>query len=123
MGYLKNVVEKKLPRNNQILFNLQEIFNLLPDISSDSKIKAFLTKNNDTTFVIYVCSIIRAITSLHNLIDNRIMNKLRRRRDWSVWRKNRRSQRNWRRRNKKSKTKQKREIRNDSCMYIHQCIT
>ena len=34
-----------------------------------------MTKNNDTTFVIYVCSIIRAIVSLHNLIDNRIMNK------------------------------------------------
>ncbi len=47
----------------------------MPDISSEDKIKAFLTKNNDTTFVIYVCSIIRAIVSLHNLIDNRIMNK------------------------------------------------
>ena len=34
-----------------------------------------MTKNNDTTFVIYVCSIIRAIVSLHKLIDNRITNK------------------------------------------------
>ena len=51
------------------------MFNLLPDISSEEKIKAFLTKNNDTTFVIYVCSIIRSIVSLHGLINNREMNK------------------------------------------------
>ena len=45
------------------------------NFNSEEKIKAFLTKNNDTTFVIYICSIIRAIVSLHHLIDNRIMNK------------------------------------------------
>lgn len=73
--YLKNVVDGKLTKNNQILFNLQEIFNLIPDISSEDKIKAFLTKNNDTTFVMYVCSMVRTIISLHNLIDNRLMNK------------------------------------------------
>ena len=48
---------------------------MLPDISSEEKIKAFLTKNNDTTFVLYVCSIIRAIVSLHRVIDNRILNR------------------------------------------------
>lgn len=48
---------------------------MLPDISSEEKLKAFLSKNNDTTFVMYVCSMIRSVVSLHNLIDNRLMNK------------------------------------------------
>jgi len=37
--------------------------------------RAIQIKNNDNTYVLYVCSIIRSIVSLHNLINNKLSNK------------------------------------------------
>jgi len=38
-------------------------------------IKAFSVKSNDYMYVIYVCSMIKSVVSLHNLINNKIGNK------------------------------------------------
>ena len=51
------------------------MFNCLPNISSEEMTKAFFVKNNDNIFVLYICSIIRSMISLHNLINNKIQNK------------------------------------------------
>lgn len=53
----------------------KEIFNALPNTTSEDFSKALLTKNNDHNFVLYISSIIRAIVSLHNLINNKLQNK------------------------------------------------
>jgi 26S proteasome regulatory subunit N8 len=37
-------------------------------------VKAFSVKTNDQMHMTYVCSIIRAIVALHNLINNKIYN-------------------------------------------------
>lgn len=72
--YIDLVKQGKLPRNNQIVHNLQNIFNLLPNLKVDEIVKAFSIKTNDQMHMTYVCSIIRSIVALHNLINNKIYN-------------------------------------------------
>ena len=38
-------------------------------------IKSFSVKSNDYMYVLYVCSLIKSVISLHNLINNKIHNK------------------------------------------------
>lgn len=38
-------------------------------------IKSFSVKSNDYMYVIYVCSLIKSVIGLHNLINNKIHNK------------------------------------------------
>jgi len=37
--------------------------------------KSFSVKSNDYMYVLYVCSMIKSVISLHNLINNKIGNK------------------------------------------------
>lgn len=37
--------------------------------------KSFSVKSNDYMYVLYVCSMIKSVISLHNLINNKIANK------------------------------------------------
>jgi 26S proteasome regulatory subunit N8 len=73
--YLEKVVAGKLPINYQIICNLQDIFNLLPDVSSPETVKAFSVQTNDQLLVIYLASVVRAVIALHNLIDNKLENQ------------------------------------------------
>ena len=73
--YLKNVLSGRLPVNHQIIYGLQDVFNLLPNTDVDSLVKAFAVKTNDMMLAIYLGSIIRAVVALHNLVDNRLINK------------------------------------------------
>ncbi|RKP10676.1 maintenance of mitochondrial structure and function-domain-containing protein [Thamnocephalis sphaerospora] len=73
--YLAKVVAGKLPVNHQIICNLQDIFNLLPDVSSPETVKAFSVQTNDQLLVIYLASLVRAVIALHNLIDNKLENQ------------------------------------------------
>jgi len=73
--YLAKVVAGSLPVNHQILCNLQDIFNLLPDVSSPESVKAFSVQTNDQLLVIYLASLVRAVIALHNLIDNKLANR------------------------------------------------
>jgi len=73
--YLENVLNGKLPVNHQIISHMQDVFNLLPNLSIEAMIKAFAVKTNDMMMVIYVSSLIRSVIALHNLINNKIENK------------------------------------------------
>merc|ERR1712216_1016454 len=73
--YLENVLSEKLPVNHQIIAHLQDVFNLLPNLSIESMVKAFSIKTNDMMMVIYVSSLLRSVIALHNLINNKIENK------------------------------------------------
>ncbi|KAI7862576.1 proteasome regulatory subunit 12 [Spinellus fusiger] len=72
--YLAKVVVGKLPVNHQIIYNLQDIFNLLPSLESKEMVSAFSVKTNDQLLMIYLSSLIRSVIALHNLIDNKIDN-------------------------------------------------
>merc|ERR1711907_45619 len=74
MKYLENVVHKKLPVNNEIIGMIQDIFNLLPNLSMEEMVKSFAVKTNDMTLAIYLSSMVRSIIALHNMIDNKIEN-------------------------------------------------
>lgn len=66
--YMKDVKEGKLPANNKIMFLLQEIINLLPNLNSEDLIRSFAAKNNDMMFAVYICAMVRCVLSLHTLI-------------------------------------------------------
>jgi len=72
--------------NHAILGNLQDVFNLLPNLSTPSSTdgeeghnndlaRAMSVKTNDQLMAIYVSSLIRAIIAFHDLIDNKIKNR------------------------------------------------
>eukprot|EP01128_Nolandella_sp_AFSM9_P000803 TRINITY_DN1092_c0_g1_i1.p1 TRINITY_DN1092_c0_g1~~TRINITY_DN1092_c0_g1_i1.p1 ORF type:complete len:319 (+),score=95.83 TRINITY_DN1092_c0_g1_i1:126-1082(+) len=70
--YVDNVVSKKLPVNHVIIRQIQEIFNLIPNLNSPSLLKAFMVKTNDNMLAIYVASLVRSVTTLHDLINNKL---------------------------------------------------
>lgn len=83
-AYLQKVLDGQLPVNHAILGNLQDVFNLLPNLStpeSDGKAgggelaHAMSIKTNDQLMTIYLSSLIRAITAFHDLIENKIQNR------------------------------------------------
>ncbi|MBA0873193.1 hypothetical protein Goshw_028919, partial [Gossypium schwendimanii] len=80
-GYLDLVIDEKLPLNHEILYHLQDVFNLLPNLNVNDLIKAFAdfpfiaVQTNDMMLVIYLSSLIRSVIALHNLINNKMLNK------------------------------------------------
>lgn len=70
--YLANVSMGKLPVNNTIVYNMQTIFNLLPNLNVEDLVRAMLIKTNDMHFVIYLSALIRSIAALHDLVKNKI---------------------------------------------------
>ncbi|KAK2741447.1 proteasome regulatory particle subunit [Myotisia sp. PD_48] len=92
--YLQKVLDGELPVNHAILGNLQDVFNLLPNlatarpgastivggveqpqIENTELSRAMNIKTNDQLMSIYISSLIRAITAFHDLIDNKIQNR------------------------------------------------
>eukprot|EP00012_Vannella_robusta_P005482 CAMPEP_0206197648 /NCGR_PEP_ID=MMETSP0166-20121206/9174_1 /ASSEMBLY_ACC=CAM_ASM_000260 /TAXON_ID=95228 /ORGANISM="Vannella robusta, Strain DIVA3 518/3/11/1/6" /LENGTH=247 /DNA_ID=CAMNT_0053615365 /DNA_START=273 /DNA_END=1012 /DNA_ORIENTATION=+ len=73
--YLTNVCSGKLPVNHQIINQIQDIFNLLPNLNVEEIVRSFSVKTNDMMLVIYLSSVIRSVIALHNLINNKIANR------------------------------------------------
>lgn len=69
------VVQGNLPINHQIVYQLQDIFNLLPDISHGNFVESLYVKTNDQMLVVYLAALIRSIIALHNLINNKLTNR------------------------------------------------
>eukprot|EP00958_Prasinococcus_capsulatus_P016601 scaffold1839_cov382-Prasinococcus_capsulatus_cf.AAC.15 len=74
-AYLEDVAEGRLPIKQQIFYELQNIFNLLPNVNVEELVRSFAVKTNDMMLVIYVSSMIRSIIALHNLVKNKLTNK------------------------------------------------
>uniref|UniRef100_A0A161ML21 26S proteasome non-ATPase regulatory subunit 7 n=1 Tax=Triatoma infestans TaxID=30076 RepID=A0A161ML21_TRIIF len=73
--YLLQVVDDKLPINHQIIYQLQDIFNLLPDIGHGNFVDSLYVKTNDQMLVVYLAALVRSIVALHNLINNKLSNR------------------------------------------------
>ncbi|KAI8127286.1 26S proteasome non-ATPase regulatory subunit 7 [Lucilia cuprina] len=74
-NYLQRVGDGKMPINYQIVYQLQDIFNLLPDITNDQFTETMYVKTNDQMLVVYLASMVRSIIALHNLINNKLANR------------------------------------------------
>jgi len=72
--YLQKVVDDKLPINHQIIYHMQEIFNLLPDIEKPALVEAMHVKVNDHMLGVYFSSVIRTVIAMDNLIHNKVFN-------------------------------------------------
>ena len=70
--YLQKVTKKKLPINHQILYQLQDVFNLLPNLNVEEFSRSFAVKTNDQLLVVYMASLIRSVIALDNLIGNKL---------------------------------------------------
>lgn len=90
--YLQKVLDRELPVNHAILGNLQDVFNLLPNLSTPpitprvggepeqstdntDLARAMSIKTNDQLMAIYLSSLVRAVTAYHDLIENKIQNR------------------------------------------------
>lgn len=74
-NYLLKVGAGQLPMNHQIVYQLQDILNLLPDITTDNFTDTLYIKTNDQMLVVYLASLVRSIIALHNLINNKLTNR------------------------------------------------
>ncbi|XP_050381815.1 26S proteasome non-ATPase regulatory subunit 7 homolog A-like [Argentina anserina] len=74
-SYLDLVIDEKLPLNHEILYHLQDVLNLLPNLNVAELVKGFAVKTSDMMLVIYLSSLIRSVIALHNLINNKVLNK------------------------------------------------
>ena len=70
--YLTNVISGKIPVNAQIIYNIQEIFNLLPNFDTESLIKAISIQTNNNYLVLYLTWLAKTVVALHKLINNKI---------------------------------------------------
>jgi len=73
--YLEQVIDGKLQQNHTIMYQLQDIFNLLPNLNIEELIRSVTVNTNDQMVVIYLASLVRAVVALHNLISNKLSNK------------------------------------------------
>ncbi|KAJ7380346.1 26S proteasome non-ATPase regulatory subunit 7 [Desmophyllum pertusum] len=73
--YLDKVATGSLPVNHTIIYQLQDVFNLLPNLSLEEFVKSLSVKTNDQMLVVYVASLVRAVIALHNLINNKVANR------------------------------------------------
>ena len=68
--YVLAVRKGQLPVNHQIIYHLQEIMGLLPQLGGDVDVgKAFRVGNNDSSLVVYLSSLIRTVLALHDLSE------------------------------------------------------
>lgn len=74
-NYLERVGNGAMPINHQIIYHLQDILNLLPDITHDNLTDVLYVKTNDQMLVVYLASLVRSIIALHNLINNKLTNR------------------------------------------------
>lgn len=78
--YLTSLIEGKCPINHQILGKLQDVFNLLPNLTPElqnesNKLRTAITMNtNDQMMMIHVTQLIKAIIAFDDLVENKINN-------------------------------------------------
>lgn len=74
-SYLDLVSTNQLPLNHSVIYQLQDMFNLLPDLRLHDMVRAVHVNTNDQMLVIYFASIMRAVLALHDLISNKLANR------------------------------------------------
>jgi 26S proteasome regulatory subunit N8 len=73
--YLMKVCRGQLPINHQIIYLLQDIFNLLPNVTLEEFAQMLAIRTNDQMLAIYLASLVRSVIALHNLVSNKLTNR------------------------------------------------
>lgn len=73
--YLSRVLDGSLPVNHEILYKVQSILNLLPNLGVEKLVHAFASVGNDLHLAMYLSNLVRSITSLHDLVSNKLQYK------------------------------------------------
>jgi len=71
-SYLSKVVNGKIPPNHQVMYHLQDVLSLVPDLIPLTK--SFHIETHDQLLPVYLSSLVRSIVALHCLINNKITN-------------------------------------------------
>ena len=66
------MIEERVPMNHNVLYNLQNILNFIPNLNVEELVRAMLVKANDLHLVMYVSSLVRSVIALHELLTNKI---------------------------------------------------
>lgn len=66
---------KRVQPNPQIINNIQEIFNFLPNFETENIIKSLSVQTNNDYLILYLSWTVRSIISLHKLLNNKIILK------------------------------------------------
>ncbi|KAK2198210.1 bifunctional Rpn11-EIF3F [Babesia duncani] len=74
-SYLTGVITGTYSMNSSIIYLLQDMFNMMPNMENEELMDAFAINVNDTALMQYIGSILRAFIALHNLINNMAENK------------------------------------------------
>jgi 26S proteasome regulatory subunit N8 len=75
MRCILNRTDGKMPINNQINNNLQNILNELPNLNVEALVRSMLVKTNDMYLAMYLAALVRSVIALHNLLNNKIQYK------------------------------------------------
>ena len=54
---------------------MQDVFNLLPDVTLQSFVRSVNITTNDQMLVVYDAAVTRSVIALHNLITNKLQNR------------------------------------------------
>lgn len=69
--YLDAVRKGKMPINHQVVYHVQEVVGLLPQLGGDVDLgKAFRIETNDSSMVVYLSALIRTVLALHELSES-----------------------------------------------------
>merc|ERR1712193_299041 len=60
-AYLEQVAKAELPMSHPIIYKLQDIFNLLPDVNLEELVRSVNITTNDQMLVVYLSTLIRSI--------------------------------------------------------------
>jgi 26S proteasome regulatory subunit N8 len=69
--YLKDVIEGRLPMDNEIIGIAQSIFNLLPNLELKDTLESLATKSDDSSCMVFISQLCRSVVSLHELVNSR----------------------------------------------------
>jgi len=70
-SYLERVLQGSLPINIEILYSIQSMLALLPNVNAEPLKTALFEVVNDEHLVLYIASLVRSVTSLHDLVINK----------------------------------------------------
>jgi len=71
-SYLQRVASRELPINHSVIFLIQEMLNLLPEVLAPDFVDAHNVQTNDHLMSVYLGTMVRTVIALHNLIDNKL---------------------------------------------------
>ena len=70
--YVEAVRSGQLPQSNMIINQIQELFNLLPDVHSSEAQEAMTVAANEQAFMLFTGNVVRTVIALHELINNKL---------------------------------------------------